>query len=95
MAGKGSGISHDLISLEISSPDVPDLTLIDLPGIARVAVGDQPKDIGQQVKCDYVLGSSFKSLGTGTSKNHIITGFMSAPSHVVVFFSYFSFSLTL
>ncbi|XP_066478166.1 interferon-induced GTP-binding protein Mx1-like [Tiliqua scincoides] len=49
MAGKGLGISHDLISLEISSPDVPDLTLIDLPGIARVAVGDQPKDIGQQI----------------------------------------------
>ncbi|KAJ6621430.1 hypothetical protein lerEdw1_014883 [Lerista edwardsae] len=49
MAGQGLGISHDLISLEISSPDVPDLTLIDLPGIARVAVGDQPKDIGQQI----------------------------------------------
>ena len=38
MAGVGSGISEDLISLEIASPDVPDLTLIDLPGIARVAV---------------------------------------------------------
>nr|XP_034970966.1 interferon-induced GTP-binding protein Mx1-like isoform X1 [Zootoca vivipara] len=49
MAGSGSGISSELISLEISSSDVPDLTLIDLPGIARVAVGDQPKDIGQQI----------------------------------------------
>lgn len=26
-----------------------DLTLIDLPGIARVAVGNQPQDIGRQV----------------------------------------------
>lgn len=60
MAGKGLGISHDLITLEISSSDVPDLTLIDLPGIARVAVGDQPKDIGQQVKCDYVLENFLK-----------------------------------
>nr|WLR81519.1 interferon-induced GTP-binding protein Mx4 [Andrias davidianus] len=50
LAGGGVGISHELISLEVSSPDVPDLTLIDLPGIARVAVGNQPKDIGAQIK---------------------------------------------
>ncbi|KAM6979539.1 interferon-induced GTP-binding protein Mx3-like [Aplochiton taeniatus] len=50
MAGVGMGISDDLISLEISSPDVPDLTLIDLPGIARVAVKGQPENIGEQIK---------------------------------------------
>ncbi|CAM4411867.1 interferon-induced GTP-binding protein Mx1-like [Lepidochelys kempii] len=50
MAGEGVGISQELISLEISSPNVPDLTLIDLPGIARVAVGNQPQDIGEQIK---------------------------------------------
>ena len=50
MAGVGVGISDDLISLDISSPDVPDLTLIDLPGIARVAVKGQPENIGEQVK---------------------------------------------
>ncbi|NXM72084.1 MX protein, partial [Serilophus lunatus] len=50
VAGPRGGISGELISLEIRSPDVPDLTLIDLPGIARVAVGDQPKDIGEQIK---------------------------------------------
>ncbi|XP_070758669.1 interferon-induced GTP-binding protein Mx isoform X2 [Enoplosus armatus] len=50
MAGAGSGISEDLISLEIASPDVPDLTLIDLPGIARVAVKGQPENIGDQTK---------------------------------------------
>ncbi|XP_061483592.1 interferon-induced GTP-binding protein Mx1-like isoform X2 [Rhineura floridana] len=49
MTGSDTGISDSLISLEISSPDVPDLTLIDLPGITRVAVGDQPRDIGQQI----------------------------------------------
>lgn len=49
MAGVGQGISDDLISLEIASPDVPDLTLIDLPGIARVAVKGQPENIGEQV----------------------------------------------
>lgn len=49
MAGVGSGISNDLISLEIASSEVPDLTLIDLPGIARVAVKGQPENIGEQV----------------------------------------------
>ncbi|NWR70234.1 MX protein, partial [Centropus unirufus] len=50
VAGTKGAISEELISLEIQSPDVPDLTLIDLPGIARVAVGDQPKDIGEKIK---------------------------------------------
>ncbi|XP_041255701.1 interferon-induced GTP-binding protein Mx-like [Onychostruthus taczanowskii] len=50
VAGPRHAISDQLISLEVRSPDVPDLTLIDLPGIARVAVGDQPKDIGEQIK---------------------------------------------
>ncbi|MBN3312013.1 MX3 protein, partial [Atractosteus spatula] len=50
MAGVGVGISDELISLEIASSDVPDLTLIDLPGIARVAVKGQPEDIGEQIK---------------------------------------------
>ncbi|MEE6514993.1 hypothetical protein FKM82_023466 [Ascaphus truei] len=50
MAGPGLGISSELISLEVTSPDIPDLTLIDLPGIARVAVGNQPRDIGDKIK---------------------------------------------
>ena len=33
------------ITLTVSRPDLPDLTLVDLPGIIRVAVGDQPEDI--------------------------------------------------
>lgn len=50
MAGVGVGISEELISLEVTSPNVPDLTLIDLPGIARVAVKGQPENIGEQVE---------------------------------------------
>ncbi|KAA0722606.1 Interferon-induced GTP-binding protein [Triplophysa tibetana] len=50
IAGTGYGISEDLISLQITSPNVPDLTLIDLPGIARVAVKGQPENIGEQIK---------------------------------------------
>ncbi|KAK3530538.1 hypothetical protein QTP86_027902 [Hemibagrus guttatus] len=50
MAGVGVGISDELISLEVTSAEVPDLTLIDLPGIARVAVKGQPENIGEQIK---------------------------------------------
>ncbi|KAG9333419.1 hypothetical protein JZ751_012679 [Albula glossodonta] len=50
LAGKDVGICDDPISLEVSSPDVCDLTLIDLPGIARVPVKGQPDDIGDQIK---------------------------------------------
>nr|XP_057933695.1 interferon-induced GTP-binding protein Mx-like [Doryrhamphus excisus] len=50
IAGVGVGISDDLITLEIYSPNVPDLTLIDLPGITRVAVKGQPENIGDQIK---------------------------------------------
>ncbi|XP_065147943.1 interferon-induced GTP-binding protein Mx isoform X1 [Paramisgurnus dabryanus] len=50
LAGDGVGICDDLISLEIASPDVCDLTLIDLPGITRVPVQGQPEDIGDQIR---------------------------------------------
>ncbi|XP_060732039.1 interferon-induced GTP-binding protein Mx-like [Tachysurus vachellii] len=50
LAGEGKGISEQMISLEIKSREVPDLTLIDLPGIARVATGDQPIDIEKKIK---------------------------------------------
>uniref|UniRef100_A0A9J8C1W7 Myxovirus (influenza virus) resistance G n=1 Tax=Cyprinus carpio carpio TaxID=630221 RepID=A0A9J8C1W7_CYPCA len=50
LAGKGVGICDELITLEVMSPDVCDLTLIDLPGIARVPVNGQPEDIEKQIK---------------------------------------------
>lgn len=38
------------INLRIFSPHVVTLTLVDLPGLTRVPVGDQPKDIERQIK---------------------------------------------
>lgn len=58
MAGAGVGISDELISLQITSANVPDLTLIDLPGIARVAVKGQPENIGDQV--NFIFTPFFK-----------------------------------
>ena len=49
IAGTNKGISDSLITLDVESHDVPDLTLIDLPGITRVALPDQPPDIPDQV----------------------------------------------
>ena len=43
--GNNKGISEKQIRLKISSPYVLTMTLVDLPGIARVPVGDQPADI--------------------------------------------------
>ena len=43
-------ISMTPITMEITSPDVPDLTLIDLPGITEVAFGNQDEDIVDQVE---------------------------------------------
>uniref|UniRef100_A0A8C2WKR2 Dynamin-1-like protein n=1 Tax=Cyclopterus lumpus TaxID=8103 RepID=A0A8C2WKR2_CYCLU len=45
-----SGISEEPIHLKIFSPHVVNLTLVDLPGITKLPVGDQPKDIELQIK---------------------------------------------
>lgn len=50
MAGDNKGISSEPISLNIHSNHVVNLTLVDLPGITKVPVGDQPDDIEEQIK---------------------------------------------
>ncbi|XP_036386685.1 interferon-induced GTP-binding protein Mx-like [Megalops cyprinoides] len=50
LAGKNCEISNERITVQIKSKTTPDLTLIDLPGITRVAVGGQPDDIASQIK---------------------------------------------
>ncbi|KAL2821822.1 vacuolar ATP synthase catalytic subunit A [Aspergillus cavernicola] len=48
--GRNAGISASPINLRIYSPNVLTLTLVDLPGLTRVPVGDQPKDIERQIR---------------------------------------------
>ncbi|KAG8822602.1 vacuolar protein sorting-associated protein 1 [Serendipita sp. 401] len=48
--GKNAGISPVPINLRIFSPNVLTLTLVDLPGLTKVPVGDQPKDIERQIR---------------------------------------------
>ncbi|KAJ3774531.1 Dynamin central region-domain-containing protein [Lentinula raphanica] len=57
VAGQNKGISKLPISLRIFSPNVLDLTLVDLPGLTKIPVGDQPSDIERQIRnlvSDYI-----------------------------------------
>ncbi|KAI4832081.1 hypothetical protein KUCAC02_015063 [Chaenocephalus aceratus] len=49
VTGSNKGISTVPINLRVYSPNVLNLTLIDLPGMTKVAVGDQPVDIEHQI----------------------------------------------
>lgn len=49
MAGVNKGVCPDPINLKIFSNRVVNLTLVDLPGITKVPVGDQPEDIESQI----------------------------------------------
>uniref|UniRef100_A0AAQ5X7S9 Interferon-induced GTP-binding protein Mx n=1 Tax=Amphiprion ocellaris TaxID=80972 RepID=A0AAQ5X7S9_AMPOC len=50
ITGSNKGISSIPINLRVYSPNVLNLTLIDLPGMTKVAVGDQPPDIEHQIR---------------------------------------------
>ncbi|EDO19037.1 hypothetical protein Kpol_2002p110 [Vanderwaltozyma polyspora DSM 70294] len=57
IAGKNKGISKIPINLKIYSPHVLNLTLVDLPGITKVPIGEQPPDIEKQIRnliLDYI-----------------------------------------
>lgn len=48
--GRNAGISPAPINLRVYSPNVLNLTLVDLPGLTKVPVGDQPRDIERQIR---------------------------------------------
>lgn len=48
LAGNNKGITHDQIVLKVYT-DTFNLTFIDLPGLTKVPVGDQPEDIDEQI----------------------------------------------
>ncbi|CAG0894373.1 unnamed protein product [Darwinula stevensoni] len=54
ITGTNKGISPIPINLRVYSPHVLNLTLIDLPGMTKIPVGDQPADIEQQIR-DMIL----------------------------------------
>eukprot|EP00300_Choanocystis_sp_HF-7_P035738 c5002_g1_i1.p1 GENE.c5002_g1_i1~~c5002_g1_i1.p1 ORF type:complete len:639 (+),score=116.23 c5002_g1_i1:180-1919(+) len=50
VCGTSKGVSPEPIVLTVHSPRVLPLTLVDTPGMARVAVGDQPHDIEARIR---------------------------------------------
>ncbi|KAL2343245.1 hypothetical protein Fmac_004530 [Flemingia macrophylla] len=50
LAGHGKGISNNPLTLVVKKNGVPDLTMVDLPGITRVPVHGQPENIYDQIK---------------------------------------------
>ncbi|KAI8988536.1 Dynamin central region-domain-containing protein [Mycotypha africana] len=57
VAGTNKGISSVPINLKIHSRNVLNLTLIDLPGLTKFPIGDQPHDIDVQIRklaLDYI-----------------------------------------
>ncbi|KAM1395887.1 hypothetical protein ACFX2I_013643 [Malus domestica] len=50
IAGGGKGISNMPLTLLVKKNGVPDLTMVDLPGITRVPVHGQPENIYDQIK---------------------------------------------
>ncbi|KAL8891719.1 MAG: hypothetical protein Q9215_001257 [Flavoplaca cf. flavocitrina] len=50
IAGSNKGINRQSINLKIYSPHVLSLTLVDLPGLTKVPIGDQPVDIEKQTR---------------------------------------------
>ncbi|XP_043705666.1 dynamin-related protein 4C-like, partial [Telopea speciosissima] len=49
IAGTSKGISNTPLTLVVKKRGVPDLTMVDLPGITRVPVRGQPEDIYEQI----------------------------------------------
>uniref|UniRef100_A0A803L4B5 Uncharacterized protein n=1 Tax=Chenopodium quinoa TaxID=63459 RepID=A0A803L4B5_CHEQI len=50
IAGNAKGISNAPITLVVKKHGVPDLTMVDLPGITRVPVHGQPENIYEQIR---------------------------------------------
>ena len=48
--GKSKSVSADPIRLAIFSPHVVDLSLVDLPGMTKVPIADQPANIEEQLR---------------------------------------------
>ncbi|KAF8038364.1 hypothetical protein BT93_B1023 [Corymbia citriodora subsp. variegata] len=49
IAGSGKGILNAPLTLVVKKDGVPDLTMVDLPGITRVPVHGQPENIHEQI----------------------------------------------
>ncbi|CAH2051895.1 unnamed protein product [Thlaspi arvense] len=72
VVGENKGVSDQQICLKIFSPNVLDITLVDLPGITKVPVGDQPTDIEARHRTIGVI-TKLDIMDRGTdARNHLL-----------------------
>ncbi|KAK9829182.1 hypothetical protein WJX72_004363 [[Myrmecia] bisecta] len=50
LKGKGKAVAPDPIQLTVHSPNVPNLTLVDMPGLTKVPIDGQPKSIVRELE---------------------------------------------
>ena len=50
LKAKGKAVSPDPIQLTVYSPRVPNLTLVDMPGLTKIPIDGQPKSIVQELE---------------------------------------------
>jgi len=75
-AGTNKGICAEPISLKVFSTKVVNLTVVDLPGIVKVAAGDQPEDIEDQISeliLSYIKNPNCIILAVSPANNDMAT----------------------
>lgn len=75
VAGSNKGINRQAINLKIFSPNVLNLTLVDLPGLTKVPIGDQPTDIEKQTRnliSEYIAKPNSIVLAVSPANNDIV-----------------------
>ena len=50
LKAKGRAVSPDPIQLTVFSPNVPNLTLVDMPGLTKIPIDGQPKSIVKELE---------------------------------------------
>jgi hypothetical protein len=73
IAGNNKGINRQPINLKIYSPHVLSLTLVDLPGLTKVPIGDQPSDIEKQTRnliSEYIAKPNSIILAVSSQRRH-------------------------
>lgn len=76
LAGRNSNIVPDPITLNVFSPHATDLSLVDLPGLTKVPVGEQPLNIEEQTQSliiDYIKEQDTVILAVLTANTDMAT----------------------
>lgn len=75
-AGSNKGICAQPINIKVYSGKVVNLTVVDLPGIVKVAAGDQPEDIEDQINnliLSYIKNPNCIILAVSSANNDMAT----------------------